>query len=152
MGIDVGAPFSKAFINVMLQMGFGEVKVIRQETCGNKISTPGVVVIIGIIGDMHGNVIFALSEDSAKKIATTMMGMEMSEFDDMAQSAVSELSNMLAANACSELSMVGVKADVSTPTLMYGVFTANASYEVVTKVEVEADGLPICAYVSLEKA
>jgi chemotaxis protein CheX len=82
-----------------------------------------------------------------------MMGMSEPavEFDEMAQSAVSELSNMLTANASIELSGNGITTDISTPTLMYGDFTANASFESVVKIELLADGMPFYIYVSLEQ-
>jgi chemotaxis protein CheX len=144
-------PFSNAFLNVMPQLGMSDAKLLREEECDRKINTPGVVVIIGITGDVHGNVIFALSEDSAKKIASTMMGMPVEEFDDMAQSAVGELGNMLAASACTDFAGMGIKADISTPTLMYGVFNASASFDHVFHIELVADEMPFDIYVAIEQ-
>jgi chemotaxis protein CheX len=144
-------PFSNSFLSVMPQLGMTDVKLIGEEECDRKINAPGVVVIIGLTGDVHGNVIFALSEDGAKMIASTMMAMPVEEFDDMAQSAVSELSNMLAATACTDLSAMGITADISTPTLMYGVFNANASFDHVSRIEMSAGGMPFYIYVALEQ-
>jgi chemotaxis protein CheX len=87
----------------------------------------------------------------ALKVASTMMGMPVESFDEMAQSAVSELGNMLAANACTEFAAGGVKADVSTPTLMYGSFSANASFDRVIRAQMSLDGSPFYIYVSLER-
>jgi chemotaxis protein CheX len=145
--------FSNSFLNVMPQLGLMDVRLISEEECGKKINTPGVVIIIGIVGDLHGNIIFAMGENSAKMIASIMMGMsEPAEvFDEMSQSAVSELSNMLTANASIELAGNGITTDISTPTLMYGEFTTNASFESVIKIELLADGMPFYIYVSLEQ-
>lgn len=142
-------PFINSFTNVIPQFGISDVELKNIEECGKKIKTPGVVVIIGLVGNLHGNVIFALGEDCAKKIASAMMGMEIEIFDEMAQSAVSELCNMLAANASIELSGTGATVDISTPTLMYGDFTANASYDDLARIEMNADGFPFYIYVSL---
>jgi len=151
MNEEYAVPFSNAFLNVMPQLGMTDVKLIGIQECDKKITAPGVVVIIGITGDIHGNVIYSMSEDVAKKIASTMMGMNAEEFDDIAQSAVSELSNMLSASGCTELAAQGINADISTPTLMYGKFNANASFDRVLRVEMLANGLPFFIYVSLEK-
>ncbi len=144
--------FSNAFLNVMPQLGITDVKLQSEEECSNTINSPGVVVIIGMVGELRGNVIFAMHEDCANKIASTMMGgMDVEAFNEMAQSAISELSNMLAANACIDLSEKGINADISTPTLMYGKFTAFASLERVVRLELLADELPFYIYVSLEQ-
>jgi len=151
MSKDLTVPFSNAFLNVMPQLGLSDVMLIGKAECDKRINTPGVVVIVGLTGNVHGNVIFALSEISAKTIASTMMGMPVEEFDDMAQSAVCELSNMLAATACTDLAGMGITADISTPTLMYGSFSANASFDHVIRIEMSAQGMPFYIYVALEQ-
>lgn len=151
MNKEYAAPYSNAFLNVMPQLGLTDVKMVNEEECDRKITAPGVIVIIGILGDIHGNVIFGMSEDTAKKIASTMMGMDVEEFDEITQSAVSELGNMLAATACTDFAQQGIKADISTPTLMYGDFNANASFDRVIRIDMLTEELPFCIYVSLEK-
>lgn len=151
MDNDVLKSFSDAFLNVMPQLGLADVSLQSQEECDRKITEPGVVVIIGIIGDLHGNIILAMNEDAAKKVASTMMCMEVEVFDEMAQSAVSELGNMLAANACMNLSNHEIAADISTPTLLYGSFNATASFDHVVRIQLLADGFPFSIYVSLKQ-
>jgi len=146
------ASFSSSFLDVMPQLGITEVKLNDEIECSNIIESPGVVVIIGMIGDLHGNLIFAMHEDCAKQIASIMMGgMEVLEFDEIVQSAISELSNMLAANACTNLSAISITADISTPILMHGDFTAAASFNNVTRLEMQVNDLPFYIYVSLEQ-
>ena len=145
-------PFINSFLNVMPQLGFEDVHQGSIEEMGKHIDSPGVIVILGVVGDLRGNVIYGMSEECAKKIASTMMmGMEVSEFDEMAQSAVSELSNMLTATASTEFTTLEITTDISTPTLMYGTFTASASFEHVIRLEMIAEDLPIYIYVSLEE-
>jgi chemotaxis protein CheX len=144
--------FFNSFQSVMPQLGIEDISLKDIIDSGNQIHSPEVVCIIGIVGDLRGNIIYAMNADAAKKIAGTMMGgMELDEFDDIAQSAISELGNMLAANACTELSTMSIKADVSTPTLMIGTFTINASSEKVTRVALTADDSDFDIFLSLEK-
>lgn len=143
--------FSNAVLNIMPQLGIVEIVPGGIKECGKNIETSGVVCIVGIIGDLAGNVIFSMSEDGAKGIASAMMGgMEVLEFDEITQSAVSELSNMLAANSCIGLSEIGFNVDISTPTLMQGIFTLSGSYENCTCIEMKADAFRFDVYVSLE--
>lgn len=144
--------FANAVFNVIPQLGIENVEQEKIIELGKSIGTAGVVCIVGIIGDLTGNVFFSMSEDGAKGIASKMMGgMEVTEFDELTQSAISELSNMLAANACIGLSELEKNVDISTPTLMQGVFTISGSYDKVTYIEMKIDGIAFNVYISLEE-
>ena len=81
----------------------------------------GVSVIVGFTKQIRGNIVYNMSEDTAKFIASTMMmGMPIENFDDMAQSAISEMSNMLTATAATNLAGMGLEVDISTPSLSIG--------------------------------
>jgi chemotaxis protein CheX len=152
MNTEYTEAFYNSFQNVMPQLGLEDIRLNDIMDIGKQIHTPEVVCIIGIIGDLRGNVIYAMSTEAARKIAGAMMGgMELDEFDEIAQSAISELGNMLAATACTELSYVKVKVDVSTPTLMTGTFTVSASAEKITRIALEAADFGFDIFLSLEK-
>lgn len=144
--------FYNSFQNVLPQLGIEDIRLNDVIDIGKQIHTPEVVCIIGIIGDLRGNVIYATSADAAKKIAGTMMGgMELDELDEIAQSAFSELGNMLAANACTELSQMNIRVDVSTPTLMIGTFNVSANAEQVTRISLGAADFDFDIFLSLER-
>lgn len=144
--------FSNAVLNIMPQLGIEDVVAGEITKCGKSIEVPGVVCIVGILGDLSGNVFFSMSEEGAKGIASAMMGgMEVSEFDELAQSAISELSNMLAANACIGLAEQGLQTDISTPTLMQGICILSGSYEKCMCIQMKAGGVDLNIYVSLEQ-
>ena len=46
--------------------------------------------------------------------------MPVENFDEMAQSAISEMANMLTATAATNLTTMGFAVDISTPTLTVG--------------------------------
>lgn len=152
MSTEYSEAFYNAFQSVMPQLGIENISLLDIQDTGNQIHTPDIVCIIGIVGDLRGNVIFAMTTEAAKKIAGTMMGgMELDEFDEIAQSAISELGNMLAATACTELSQMNIKVDVSTPTLMIGTFSISASAERVTRIALNADNCDFDIFLSLDK-
>jgi chemotaxis protein CheX len=144
-------PFCNSFLNILPQFGIEDIGLTDVQDCGSNIQTPGVVCIIGLIGDLRGNVIFAMNTDCAKKIASSMMGgMEIEDFDETAQSAISELGNMMSGTACTELSTAGLTVDVSTPTLMHGTFSVSASQEHVIKISLRVEDLPFYIYVAVD--
>ena len=88
-------PFVDAFTTVMPQMGFPEPKRVKMGVQNTNAVGLGVSVIVGFTKQIRGNVVYNMSEDTAKFIASTMMmGMPVAEFDAMAQSAISEMSNI----------------------------------------------------------
>lgn len=114
-------PVIESVGNIMPQLGFAEVSKKGVTLKDRNIQSPGVVIIIGLIGDVKGNIIYGLSIDNAKKIASQMMmGMPVDDFNEMAQSAISELVNMLTANVATNFSRDNITVDISTPTLIQG--------------------------------
>lgn len=121
MSLDFVKPFVESFETVMPQLGFENLQMgsIAEKT--KDLVYSGVIIVVGLVGDKKGNVVYCLDIESAKKIASTMMmGMPIDEFDDMAQSALSELTNMLTANAATCFANIGMSIDISTPTLLHG--------------------------------
>lgn len=115
------APFLDALANIMPQLGFQEVRRGGLRLEEDKLSSKGVMVIIGLTEMLRGNIVYNFSLETARAIASTMMmGMPVPELDDMAQSAISELGNMLAANASILMEGQGVSMNISPPTLIVG--------------------------------
>lgn len=143
-------PVIESVANIMPQFGFAEVSKKGISLKDKNIKSPGVVIIIGLIGDIKGNIIYGLSIDNAKKVASQMMmGMPVDELNEMAQSAISELVNMLTANVATNYSRDNISVDISTPTLIQGDFTANASTDKVICIEMDVDGISLQVNISL---
>lgn len=116
------APFFDAILNVMPQLGFQNVTRGNMSVSDiNKVTSLGVMAIIGLAHQLRGTVVYNMTEESAKRLASKMMmGMPVPVFDAMAESAISELGNMLAANAAIIFENQGTKMDISPPTLIVG--------------------------------
>lgn len=150
MDVKIINPFLESFNTVMPQLGF-EVNRKNIEL-KNNINGSGVTVTVGITGDIKGNVIYIMNEEVGRSIASQMMmGMEVSEFDDMAQSAISELTNMLTANAGINYSQEGINIDISTPVLVRGKdVTINVNTEKIICIEMEVNQATIEINIAIE--
>lgn len=145
-------PIIESFMTIMPQIGMQDVKRLGVSVKDRAIESPGVVIIVGLVGDIKGNIIYGMSNDDAKKIASDMMmGKEVSEFDELAQSAVSELTNMLTATVATNYFEQGISVNISTPTLIYGEFIANASIDKVLCIQMQVNEAIVEVNVSLEK-
>jgi chemotaxis protein CheX len=71
---------------------------------------------IGVTGQLDGHVLFGIHEEVALKLVSAMMGgFSVTELDEMSQSAISELGNMISGNASTMLSNQGVVVDITPP-------------------------------------
>lgn len=147
MKVEYINPFITATFEILKTVGnFNPQK--GKLTLKNKPSPSyGVSVLVGVIGEVKGQIMYSLSEDTAKNIASAMMmGMPVTEFDEMAKSAISELSNMITGNASTQLAAQGLEIDISPPTLITGkdvVVTTSTIQTIVVPVEIEAGILEI---------
>ena len=146
-------PFIQAFTTVMPQLGFANVTKGTLSVKGKELVGTGLIIVVGIVGEIKGNVVYSIATEHAKKIASVMMmGMPVEELDEIAQSAISELTNMLTANTATFFSNMGIIIDISTPTLLRGEnITVDMSSSQVLCVELLADSIPIEINIAFEE-
>jgi len=114
-------PFVSAFFNVLKQTAQVDGKRGQLALRTNFLSPYEVAVIIGLIGDLEGQVVYTMREDVAKNLASAMMmGFPVEELNDLARSAISEFANMVTGNAVILLGSKGLKINISPPTLVKG--------------------------------
>ncbi|CAG7617452.1 hypothetical protein PAESOLCIP111_02027 [Paenibacillus solanacearum] len=77
-------------------------------------------IMIGMTGQMQGDIVFGLHEEVALRMVSAMMGgYTITQMDDMSKSAISELGNMISGNASTMLYNQGVHVDITPPKLMH---------------------------------
>lgn len=111
-------PIIDAFMEVMPQMGFPMPKRLRVYLQDRNLISNGLILTVGFTRQMSGKVIYNMSADSARYIASMMMlGVPVNKFSDLAQSALREMSNVLTARAATHFADLGVEVDITTPEL-----------------------------------
>ena len=113
--------FIKASTEVLNNFVTEKFSVGRPYIRQNPFPTKEIVILLGITGDIRGQAVFSLSEQMARDVASgMMMGMPVDEIDEMAKSALSELGNMIMGNSATLLFNLGVKIDITPPSLVKG--------------------------------
>ena len=113
--------FIKASTEVLNNFVTEKFSVGKPYIRSNPFPTKEFIIMLGITGDIKGQAVFSLTEDMAKAVASgMMMGMPVDEIDEMAKSALSELGNMIMGNSATLLFNVGVKIDITPPSLVKG--------------------------------
>lgn len=135
-------PIIDAFMEVMPQMGFPVPRRLRVYLQNRNVISNGVTVTVGFTRQMRGNVIYNMSEETAKFIASTMMmGVPVTQFGELVQSAIREMCNMLTARAATNFTQMGLEVDITTPKLKIGEdITTKISDEHYLNVEMDLGG------------
>lgn len=121
MKVEYVNPFVQATVDVLQGIGDVSPKKGSLKMLNKPAPSYGVSSLIGVVGEVKGQVVYSLKEETAKKIASVMMmGMPVDDFDEIAKSAISELSNMITGNAVTQLVATGVNVDISPPSLITG--------------------------------
>jgi chemotaxis protein CheX len=79
-----------------------------------------VCVLVGVLGDLQGQVICGMDENTAKAIISQMLMTEVKEIDQMGESAICELKNIIVGTASTNLSLVGYHCNITPPLLITG--------------------------------
>ena len=145
-------PVIDAFREILPQLGFSDIQRGNVRMGTNSVESLGVTVIIGMTKAIRGNVAYNLTEASAMAIASTMMGgMPVTQFDDLPQSAISELVNMVTANAAIRYEQMGLQVDISPPSLVVGAdFRARLLQDKFLVIEILANVLLVQLNLGLE--
>lgn len=120
-------PFLVAAKKVLQEACFLEVNIQKPLLREANFDTNGWVIIVGLTGEMKGHVLLYMTQENACNIASKMCMMEITEIDDFAASALSELGNMVMGNAATVFSSNGVGIDITTPKLEHGKDRAEKS-------------------------
>jgi chemotaxis protein CheX len=79
-----------------------------------------VTVLISIIGQVQGVVLYGMSRATALDFVSRILGQTFTEFDNLAQSGIGELGNVISGKATVNMSNAGYKTTISPPTLIMG--------------------------------
>lgn len=147
-------PIIDAFMDVMPQMGFPMPKRQRIYLQDRNVISSGVTLTVGFTRQMRGKVIYNMTADTARYIASTMMlGVPVTKFGELAQSALREMSNMLTARAATHFTELGIEVDITTPELKisedHTIKISDAHYLMV-EMEIGGHKVDIALYVERE--
>lgn len=113
-------PFIEASINI-IEMTTG-ISPTLGKTYIKEVpyKSDNVLVLIGLTGKIAGSVVIAFTEHVACKIASGMMGMPVTQLDEIAKSAIGELCNMILGNTATIFGQNDISIDITPPTILTG--------------------------------
>ena len=120
MRVEYINPFVEAAFNVLREVLQSDVQ--RGELYLKAASQPilGVATIVGLAGDVEGRVLFDMDQSTALAIASTMNGEQLPSLDELGKATITELANMITAQAVTKLFDLGFKFDLTPPAIFTG--------------------------------
>ena len=102
----------------ILKLDLRRGKLVIKE---NPIPSMDIAIIIGIVGQITGDVVYSMSFPMIEKIADVLMpGMTEEQVKDEYRDIVGELANMITGNAMNLFASSGKIIDITTPTVIEG--------------------------------
>lgn len=128
INVNVINPFLMAATSILRDMCAMQLTVGKPYVKTTEFQDDSVVIMIGVTGEIRGQVLLVLTLKSACKIASKMVMMEVTDLDELSSSAISELGNMVMGNAATILSTKGIGIDITPPTMCRGNVSITSSY------------------------
>ncbi len=114
-------PFLQSSVSIVESVTQVKMTVGKPEKTDFHFKETTYAIQVGVVGEMKGQVIIGIEDSNAKDIASRMMfGMPVNELDEMASSALNELSNMIMGNTATIFSTLGILIDITPPIAVYG--------------------------------
>ena len=81
-------------------------------------TTEDITAVIRVKGPLEGNVLYGFDNNTARSVASVMLGRSVEILDEVSLSAIGELADMISGSAADELAMAGYLSVINPP-LMY---------------------------------
>jgi chemotaxis protein CheX len=138
MRVEYINPFVEAAFNVLKEVLNTDVKRGDLYLKSSTMSIMGVAALVGLAGDVEGRVLFDMTKETALAVAGAMNGEDFTTLDEMVKATITELANMITAQAVTKLHDLGFKFDLTPPALFTG-----ENMEISNNLEVEALIVPM---------
>lgn len=121
-------PFLIAATKVLKDMVMVDAKVGKPYAKEAVFGEKSLLIMLGVTGEMCGQVIISFENDIALDIASRMCMMQLESMNELAESAISELCNMILGNTATVFSTKGIAIDITPPTICKGTVTFKNTY------------------------
>lgn len=107
--------FANSAVDIMETMAGLDRNSVKLHLEPSYQSHGDIFVKIHLVGDLKGDVVFGFSKALALNLLESMTGMELTDLDELVQSALCELTNISCGNAATALVKGGLTCDIKTP-------------------------------------
>lgn len=133
-------PFIMASIKMLKDVCQIDATMGKPSAKPTEFTQDSLIIIIGVTGEMKGQVLINFSNSVACDIASRMTMMQITQLDELGTSAICELGNMILGNTATIFYSNGIQIDITPPTTCRGNVSFNSSYSKNICVPLNYDG------------
>jgi chemotaxis protein CheX len=131
--------------NMMLNISEISDHPIEEFICEDEVD-----IVVGIVGDLHGEVVYRFPVITSLSMVSIMSGMEFDDVDIFVTSAISEIANIISGNVITALSGSELKYDILPP--VPGKPDNDKEYEIKSNCCISTSIGEICLNIRLNRA
>lgn len=113
-------PFIISICKLMKDMCMLELKIGQPGMYSGSYAPDASIIRLGLVGALQGEVLLNIDHSTAIEIVSKMVMMPVETIDELGQSAISELGNMIAGNAATVFANKGILIDITPPSYSVG--------------------------------
>lgn len=113
-------PFIISVCKVVKDMCMLDLQIGKPIVRSGQYAQDASIIRLGLVGNLTGTVVLNLDHSTALEIVSKMMMMPVTVIDEIGQSAISELGNMIAGNAATVFASNNILIDITTPSYCLG--------------------------------
>lgn len=113
-------PFIISVCKIMKDMCMLDLKIGKPAVTKGEYQADTSIIKLGLKGNLTGEVILNIMHPTALQIVSKMIMMPVDTIDEMGQSAMSELGNMIAGNAATVFANNNIIIDITPPDYYLG--------------------------------
>jgi chemotaxis protein CheX len=120
MNVEILNPFVEAATEVLSLEVKAKIQRGALTVQKSALTTDDITVIINLVGQIEGVVLLGMSFSTGLAFVSQMMEQTFKEFDNLAESGIAELGNVIFGKATVKLAQVGYQSTISTPNVITG--------------------------------
>lgn len=113
-------PFIISICKIMKDMCMIDLKIGKPSMSTGTYAKDASIIRLGLVGALRGEVLLNIDHSTAIGIVSKMVMMPVEAIDELGQSAISELGNMVAGNAATVFSNKDILIDITPPSYSVG--------------------------------
>ncbi len=152
LSADIINPFLMAGMQMLRDVSQVQTSIGKPTVKPAMFKDDTIVIMIGIVGEMRGQVMLAFPNEIACLVAGNMCMSPTTEMNELYMSAICELGNMIMGNAATIFSTKGIGIDITPPTVCIGnmTITPTAAHNISVPLQLE-DGRAIDVNISVKE-
>jgi chemotaxis protein CheX len=131
--------------NLMLNISDISNHPIEEFTCDKEVD-----IIVGVVGELQGEVIYRFPVITSLNMVNIMSGMEFDDVDIFVTSAISEIANIISGNVITALSDNELRYDILPP--VQGEPNNDKEYEIIESCCISTPIGEVCLDIRLNRA